>query len=597
MELKARKYRLIDAVLICFSVCPFWTSVRLLSTILWGLLPAAMVVVIARLIDTAIAIATHQSQASLLGPLLMLIGMCALMGVGGTVSDFIWRRTGQAMTVAMTIAVVNKSARLKYEHVENPEVWELVSRVSGDPSGRLGELYSTMQSMVETLFSVASVFALIAAVVWWMGLAVVVFCVPAYFWAYRLGKEKYNQEKQAVKHSRYADYFAGVLSGRGDVEERTLFGYGDELQKRWARDYETARKIRFDAQRKNFIRMKMASMVLIVLSLCLTGALVFPLRQGLLTVGMFCGLVTQIYLIVQRLGWSISWSISSLTEGREYLADLTTFSQLSETPDAVVPRDDLRDFALDKIEFRDVCFAYPGTERNILAHLNLTLEAGINYAVVGVNGAGKTTLAKLLCRQYDNYTGEILINGRELREYPMAWIKGFFGVVFQDFARYSISLRDNLTIGCLVPPAEEDLYDLIDKLGMRAWVDELPRGLDTPLGKILEKGHDLSGGQWQRVAIARCLAAPACLRILDEPTAALDPVSESEVYWLFHDISRGRSSIVITHRLGAARMADCILVLDGGAVAEQGNHDQLLEKGGIYASFFNSQRSWYHDEV
>lgn len=228
-----------------------------------------------------------------------------------------------------------------------------------------------------------------------------------------------------------------------------------------------------------------------------------------------------------------------------------------------------------------------------MKNFNLRLEKDLHYAFVGINGAGKTTVTKLLTGLYDNYEGEILLNGRELRTYSQAELKALFAVVYQDFAKYYIPLKDNIALGNVLNFNDQEVQQVASIIGLDEEVKDLPMGYDTPLGKIIEGGVDLSGGQWQKVAIARALYNPAQIRILDEPTAALDPVAESNIYEMFGRISKGKSTIFITHRLGAAKLADQIIVIDDGQVKEQGTHDELLKLGGIYAEMFEDQRSWY----
>ena len=195
---------------------------------------------------------------------------------------------------------------------------------------------------------------------------------------------------------------------------------------------------------------------------------------------------------------------------------------------------------------------------------------------------------------YNDFEGEILVNGRNISEYTQSELKAFFSVVYQDFAKYYISLKDNIALGKINGIEESRIKEAIREIDLEEAVDKLEKGIDTPLGKILEGGSDLSGGQWQRVAIARTLVSSAPLYILDEPTAALDPVAESRVYDLFGKISRGRMTVFITHRLGAAKLADEILVLVDGKITELGSHDQLMTQQGLYAEMFEAQRSWYN---
>jgi len=245
-----------------------------------------------------------------------------------------------------------------------------------------------------------------------------------------------------------------------------------------------------------------------------------------------------------------------------------------------------------RIELGDVRFRYPGSERYILDGLSMTLEAGKRYALVGANGCGKTTVTRLLTGLYPAESGHVWVNGRDLREITAAELRSLISVVYQDFARYSVSLRDNVFLG--QEPAED--RQVFERAGLGPLVARLPHGIDTPLGKIAGDGVDISGGEWQRVAMARSLARPAALRILDEPTAALDPVAESELYASFERLTEGATTLLITHRLGATQTADVILVLDGGRIVETGSHAELMQSGGLYARMYESQRYWYEAE-
>jgi ATP-binding cassette, subfamily B, bacterial len=213
---------------------------------------------------------------------------------------------------------------------------------------------------------------------------------------------------------------------------------------------------------------------------------------------------------------------------------------------------------------------------------------------VGVNGAGKTTITKLLTGLYTNYTGEIKVDGRPLRDFTQAELKGLSTVVYQDFAKYSFSLYDNIAVGSVIS-TEREINDAVNVIGLSEAVSKLPNGMQTYLGKIYKDGVDISGGEWQRVAMARSLVSTAPLRILDEPTAALDPLSESRVYSQFEQISRGKTTVFISHRLGSTKLADIIYVLDGGKIAEQGSHSELMRLKGLYAEMFEAQASWYSE--
>ncbi|MBW9158790.1 ATP-binding cassette domain-containing protein [Clostridium tagluense] len=229
--------------------------------------------------------------------------------------------------------------------------------------------------------------------------------------------------------------------------------------------------------------------------------------------------------------------------------------------------------------------------------MSFVIEHGKHYAFVGSNGAGKTTITKLITGLYDEYEGDILIDGNNIREYSQSYLKALCSVVYQDFAKYYISFKDNLSIGRIngIKNKGNDILiqDAVSTMSLNDVIESLPHGMDTPLGKIKSKGVDVSGGQWQRIAMARAIISPSPLRILDEPTAALDPISESNIYEKFEEISRGGTTIFISHRLGSTKLSDEIFVLGNGQVVESGNHNELISKNGVYTEMYESQKGWY----
>jgi ATP-binding cassette subfamily B protein len=248
----------------------------------------------------------------------------------------------------------------------------------------------------------------------------------------------------------------------------------------------------------------------------------------------------------------------------------------------------------DGFEFRNVSFAYPGSNRFILKDVNLRIGAGEKIAVVGENGQGKTTLVKLLPRLYEPTGGKILLDGVDLREYDIDSLRSKIGVIFQDFIHYDMTARENITLGRSDGDFENELLDrAVHKSGASKIIAKLPHGYDQMLGKRFEDGVDLSGGEWQKVAIARAYLREAEILILDEPTAALDALAEYEVFNRFAELTTGKIAVLISHRLSTVRMADRIVVLKDGKVREEGTHHQLIASGGGYASMFKLQAASY----
>lgn len=309
-----------------------------------------------------------------------------------------------------------------------------------------------------------------------------------------------------------------------------------------------------------------------------------------MTAGMFMGIVNAVFGMIQKLGFQMSRSLENISRAGEYMKDLTEFIALSKVKGALT-EPDAELIAFDSLEFRNVRFRYPSGDRLILDGLSFKLEAGRHYAFVGKNGAGKTTITKLLTGLYTEYEGEILINGKELREYPASTLKALFSVVYQDFAKYYIAMKDNISLGDVHTKGGE--VQAAHLAGLDETIAKLKFGIDTPLGKILKDGQDISGGQWQRVAIARSLISRAPVKMLDEPTSALDPISESRIYSDFEKLMHGKTTVFVSHRLGSTKLADEILVIDEGKIIERGTHDVLMAVNGQYAEMFEAQRGWY----
>lgn len=591
---KDKKYGFWDFLRIPFQVCFTYTGIKAVNKIISALIPSVQVLITAKFIDTAISIFNGQtSEGDIKKPLLLLMLIVAYGYLNSQFMSYINLRFDMQMTRVYRSAIVEKRAKLSYEHIENNDSWDLITRTCGNPVGKITSGLNNILGALEIILRVTSILMIVMVQVWWAGLAIVGICIPLCFLAVRAGKETYKANKEAEKHKRRAGYYQKVLQDRDNIEERTFFGYSDHVNTQWYEKYETARKINQKVLTKHFIRMKGSSLITVFISFLIIFILLFPLSRGTITVGMFTGLVTGILGLIQMMSWQLSYIINELTGNKEYLKDLTTFCQLSETEGALDLPVRSKELLFEHLEFINVSFKYPGTDKYILKDFNLKLKKNMHYAFVGVNGAGKTTITKLLTGMYNNYEGEIMLNGKELRQYTQAQLKGMFSVVYQDFAKYYISLKDNIALGNPLEKDERAIEKSISLIGLDKTVANLKDRMDTYLGKIKENGVDISGGEWQRVAIARVLYNPASMRILDEPTAALDPVAESEMYEMFGRISAGKSTIFITHRLGAARLADEIIVIHQGKVKEQGSHEDLLEQGGIYAEMFETQRSWY----
>ena len=413
--------------------------------------------------------------------------------------------------------------------------------------------------------------------------------MPVIIISMKVGEKNYRERALHSREMRRSNTLRDMATDREFSEERATFAFGDYAAKKYDEDYDNAYKSLFSYWKRRDITTTGIQSIFIIMMVGTAIAMALPAIRGEVSVGMLVAVLTAVLNLSTRIG-GLEYCMRAIGSGKAYAKELTEYACLPEQEGALdVPADP--PVQLDTLEFRHVTFAYPGTERKILDDFSLLIEKGKHYAFVGVNGAGKTTMTKLICGLYNEFEGEILLNGKDIRSYSQAELKSLCVAVFQDFVRFQVSMRESITLGDR--KCEKKLEDVLKATGLEEAAATLEKGLDTPLGKIYEGGQDLSGGQWQRLAIARALVRNAPLRILDEPTAALDPISESEFYESFGELSKGVTTLFISHRLGSTRLADRIFVLDGGRIAEEGTQAELMAKGGLYADMYEAQRSWY----
>lgn len=592
MTLKKKKYTSIDTLRLALQASPVCMILYAALSVTQSIMQTAITAVAtANFVDTATSILNSaRPYRDIYAALALVLITLGIVNMIGAVAKLTASRVNVDLQRGLKPVIVKTLAAFDYKYIENEKSWELISRVSRDPVKAITDGVAAFIQFAQIIVSIASVFVLIVSQVWWAALIIFVFSVPLFMLSMRAGRKNYQAERDAEKFNRRTEYLGEVLTGRENVDERTVFEYNDEINRVWQEQYEAGRKLQIKVTAKNFMISKGSSIVLALISLLVALTLIGPVVNGQMSAGMFMGIVSAVFGMIQKLGFQMSRSLENISRAGEYMKDLGEFAALSEAEDALT-EPDACPIQIDSLEFRKVRFRYPGGKEYILDGLSFKLDAGRHYAFVGKNGAGKTTITKLLTGLYTEYEGEIFVNGKELRQYPASTIKAMFSVVYQDFAKYYIKMKDAIALGDVHAAGKEE--EAAHLAGLDELVSKLENGIDTPLGKILKGGQDISGGQWQRVAIARSLVSRAPVRILDEPTAALDPISESHLYRDFEKLMEGKTTVFVSHRLGSTKLADEILVIDKGKIIERGTHEELMTKNGQYAEMFEAQREWY----
>lgn len=491
--------------------------------------------------------------------------------------------------------IIDKTARVSMEALEEPENQALLARLRDEPEKRYTEGFFAILQILGGTLGTAGVLALVMdsvplylfVLLPLLGLMVAVFRL--------LGNYRVKLYHSRQEIGRRSDYLSGILFDRRLAQEKKLFGYTPYIQKLYEEEnIRSGRRMYKSIGISNAI-LWIYDNIVYLFSASAYLVFLFPLYQGKINVGFY---VAMIPALAGLGSFFVAAGSVYLPTYQEYKACRRDVEKLGALPeqyyDARRQKEGLPRFHVIKGE--KVVFGYPGQEKPVLDGLDFTFYAGKNYALVGENGCGKSTLIKLLMGFYRPKSGTITIDGQNIQEMDFGKLQGYFSAVFQDYTRYDYTVGENIFLSCPGRKAREKrMREAAGEAGLDRWIESCPEAYDTKLGNLETGGSDLSGGQWQRLSIARMLYRPADIRIWDEPTAAMDPLAESRLYTDFlRKRSEGCVNVFVTHRLGAAVGADEICVLKEGKFAEQGTHAQLMEKEeGLYRRMFEAQKGMY----
>jgi ATP-binding cassette, subfamily B, bacterial len=518
--------------------------------------------------------------------------LAVLADILGRVVSLIDSLLSERVSNASSVRLMEHAAKLDLEDFEDAEFQDQLERARRQTSGRM-TLMGQMLGQAQDIVTVASFAAGLIIYAPWLIVLLLLALVPAFLGEAHFNAQSYSLDYARTPERRELDYIRQTAASVETAKEVKIFGLNNFLIDRYLRlatDFYAANR-RLALRRANwgglFTAMGTVGYYLAY------AYIVWRTLKGEFSIGDLTFLAGS-FRRLRALLEGLLASFSSTAGQALYLDDLFSFFEVKPeilSPDnpRPFPRPIRRGFV-----FEDVGFRYPGAERWAVRHLSFTLHAGQVVALVGENGAGKTTLVKLLTRLYDPDEGRILLDGHDLRQYDLGALRGNMGVIFQDFVRYNLRAADNIAVGRI--EARDDRAR-IRRAASRSQADEviaeLPAGYEQMIGKRFRTGIELSGGEWQKIAIARAYMREADVLILDEPTAALDARSEYEVFRRFKELSEGKTAILISHRFSSVRMADRILVLADGKVEAAGTHEELVSRPGRYSELFELQAAGY----
>lgn len=562
----------------------------ILLRIALGLIPFAYISVYSKFID---GIAGKNTNLISIIPVFIVVALLSYFSQN-FLNNFI-SRLSLNLQIKLRSVNIEKVSRLKYEHIENSATNDLIKEVEAGVPSILVSGFSFYLVFLKLLLKILSVAVYLMMFSPMMALVMFILLIPVVMVSLKTGKDDYEAFAQFQKISRRMDDYEKILTDKEYAEERTLFNYIRYFEQRWITSYNEATDIFLSVKRKSYAGIKLTSGLITVSFLGMMFFMLLNVIKGTLSIGSFSAVSNELLIMSSAISWNLTQSIHEIAKTNVFLKTIFDFENLSEEiqeTDFELKNSEKKiytDFPENiDIEFKNVSFTYPETEKEILKNVSFKLEQGKSYALVGENGAGKTTITKLLLGLYKNYSGEILINGVNIKD--IQDFNKLFSVAFQDFAKYEITLRENIIFD-KASVFDEEILKQMHELFFD--ITKFEKGLDTDLGYLSENNINMSIGEWQKIALLRSFFALGNYYILDEPTASLDPDAESKVYNNFLKFISGKSSIIITHRLGAAKLADEILVLSDGTIVEKGSHDELERADGLYKEMYEAQKGWY----
>ena len=520
------------------------------------------------------------------------LAVAVLMGVLLRTVDYFDNLLADRYTHHVSVEVMRQAAALDVTVYEDPVFYDRLERARVQATDRLAMIQQMGRLIQQTVTAIAFSAVLVRYSPFLL-LLLVAGILPAFLGESHFAFLTYAKNFRQTPAKRQMDYLRQVGGSKEASKELKLFNLSNYLTDRFRALSEEIYEENVALNRRRLFWGGLLAIVGQLGYYAAYGLSIYRTIQGRYSIGDLTLITTAILQAMSNIQQVFS-TASGVADQALFLTDLLAFFEMkpkveSKANGMRVPRPVQRGF-----EFRNVSFVYPGTTRRILSDFNFMLAPGQRVALIGENGQGKTTVVKLITRLYDPTEGEILLDGVDLRNYDLVDLHSEIGVIFQDFMRYEMTARENITVGRIeVPHTREEIEFAAEKSLASTVVTKLKGGYDQMLGRRFEGGVDLSGGEWQKLALARAYLRDAQLLILDEPTASLDARSELEVFERFAELTYGKMALLISHRFSTVRMADRIVVLEGGRLVEEGSHTQLMALGGRYSEMFEMQAASY----
>jgi ATP-binding cassette subfamily B protein len=588
--------RLLYIFKLVWEAKPSLLFVNIFTTLYNGVMPLVGTLITANLLGKIVLSFTE--EVDLIFPLALQFGYIFLNSLIGSLNHIITRISGEIVTNHIKVKIMRKAKEVDLASFDMPDFYERLENANREAGMRPVNILTSTFDMLSKLISMVSyivvLFTLLHRLDWSAYIFLTLFIVLSVTSAvvsFHYRKQNFMYMRRRSKDRRQLNYYSDIMVNKDVVKEIKLFGLADLFIGRYndvfTKYFKGVKRIIWKEGGWN-----------IALSLCtavLNAVLFYMVAVNVHQIddySIYTGALNSISACVA----SLITIIASIYEGSLFIDNMILFMNEKKTivPSLPVPVKPARHCG-HTIELRNVSFSYPGSKRKVLSNINLTLNAGDTAVLVGLNGAGKTTLIKLITRLYDPTEGDIFLDGRNIKEYDTAELYKLYGIIFQDFGKYAVSVNENIIFGQIDKEIKQESIESAAKQSSAdQFIRTLPQGYETPLMRYFESnGIELSIGQWQKLSIARAFYSDSDILILDEPTASLDPMAEQEIFNQFDKLRKDKTTIFVSHRLSSATTANKIIVLKNGEIVETGDHQTLMQKRGEYYTLFSTQAKRY----